>query len=67
MDYKNYYLIQAGGGPPYFQGKQNQKGYGLGGIFRNIFRWIMPIIKENAIPVAKNLGKQFVLANNLYL
>lgn len=60
MNFKEYYIKQAGGGLPYFQGSPYQRGYGLGGIFRNIFKWIMPIVKEHAIPVAKNVGKELL-------
>ena len=60
MDFKSYYINQAGNGLPYFVGSQYQKGYGLGGVFRNIFRWIMPIVRDHAIPVAKSVGKELL-------
>jgi hypothetical protein len=60
MDFKNYYLQQAGNGLPYYQGSPYQRGYGLGGVFRNIFKWIMPIVKEHALPVAKSVGKELL-------
>lgn len=60
MDYKSYYLNQAGQGLPYFQGVSYQRGYGLGGIFRNIFRWVMPIVKEHALPTVKTFGKELI-------
>lgn len=60
MDFKSYYLNQAGNGLPYFVGSPYQKGYGLGGIFRNIFKWIMPIVREHALPVAKTVGKELL-------
>ena len=60
MDFKSYYLNQAGNGLPYFVGSPYQKGYGLGGIFRNIFKWIMPIVREHALPVAKSVGKELL-------
>lgn len=60
MDFKSYYLNQAGNGLPYFQGSPYQRGYGLGGIFRKIFSWIMPIVREHAMPVAKSVGKEIL-------
>lgn len=60
MDFKTYYLNQAGNGLPFFQGSPYQRGYGLGGIFRKIFRYIMPIVREHALPVVKNVGKEFL-------
>ncbi|CAF1037516.1 unnamed protein product [Brachionus calyciflorus] len=55
---KEYYLKQAG--LPYFQGSLYQKGYGLGGIFRRIFKYIMPIVRKNAIPAVKTVGKELL-------
>ena len=60
MDFKSYYLNQAGNGLPYFVGSPYQKGYGLGGVFRNIFKWIMPIMRDHALPVAKSVGKELL-------
>ena len=60
MDFKEYYLKQAGSGQPYFHGSPYQKGYGLGGIFRRIFKYIMPIVRVNALPVAKTIGKELI-------
>lgn len=66
MDFKSYYLNQAGNGLPYFQGSPYQRGYGLGGIFRNIFKWVMPIVREHAFPIAKSVGKElFRTATNV--
>ena len=53
---KNYYLNQSGGGIPVFRGATRQRGYGLGGIFSNLFRRIAPVLKN----VAKTAGKQLV-------
>lgn len=60
MDFKDYYLKQAGSGLPYFQGSLYQKGYGLGGIFRRIFKYIMPIVRENALPAVKTVGRELL-------
>lgn len=58
MDFKNYYLNQANGN--YFRGVAFQKGYGLGGAFRKFFSWFIPVLKESAFPVLKNVGKNVV-------
>ena len=61
MDYSNYYLNQANSSSfPVFRGMISQKGYGLGGIFRKFFSWIMPIVREHAIPVTKSIGKEVI-------
>ena len=57
MDFKAYYLNQALNGLPSFQGSPYQRRYGLGGIYLKIFRYI---VKEHALPVAKNLGKDLL-------
>ena len=55
--YEEYYLNQAkqkGGNLPAFQGARFQRGYGLGSIFRGLFRWVVPHLKQGA----KMLGKK---------
>ena len=42
---------------PVFRALKYQKGYGLGGVFKRLFKWIMPIIKEKAVPILKTVGK----------
>jgi hypothetical protein len=54
MNYKEYYENQAGGNLNVFRGSPNQRGYGLGGIFSNLFRFIMPLFKTHALPVIKS-------------
>ena len=47
--YEQYYLDQAkqkGGNLPAFHGVRSQHGYGLGGIFRGLFRWAMPYLRQ---------------------
>ncbi|CAF0995969.1 unnamed protein product [Brachionus calyciflorus] len=56
----HFVKVQIGSGLPYFQGSLYQKGYGLGGIFRRIFKYIMPIVRENAIPAVKTVGKELL-------
>ena len=45
---------------PVFRGMRHQRGYGLGGIFRKMFRYIMPIIKQHGIPILKSVGESTV-------
>ena len=55
--YEEYYLDQAkqkGGNLPAFHGARFQRGYGLGSIFRGLFRWAVPHLKQGA----KMLGKK---------
>ena len=53
--YKNYYINQAGGYIPVFQGKTIQNGSGIGGVFSRIFKGIAPMIKQGAKTVGKQL------------
>ena len=39
---------------PAFHGAQSQRGYGLSSIFRGIFRWAVPNLRQGA----KMLGKK---------
>ena len=55
--YEQYYLNQAkqmGGNLPAFHGARSQRGYGLGSIFKGLFRWATPHLKQGA----KALGKK---------
>ena len=55
--YEQYYVNQTkqkGGNLPAFRGAQLQQGYGLGNIFRGLFRWTMPHLQQGA----KVLGKK---------
>jgi hypothetical protein len=61
LDFNKYYLDQANGDTfPIYHGNPYMRGYGFGSVFRRLFRWIVPIIKENALPVVKNIGKEAV-------
>ena len=58
MNYNEYYLKQIGGGGyNVYKGKRLQRGYGIGGVFRKLFSTIMPVIKNNALPVIKRGAK----------
>ena len=55
--YEEYYLNQAkqkGGNLPAFHGARFQRGYGLGSIFKGLFRWAIPHLQQGA----KMLGKK---------
>ena len=55
--YEEYYLNQAkqkGGSLPAFHGARFQRGYGLGSIFKGLFRWAIPHLQQGA----KMLGKR---------
>jgi hypothetical protein len=67
MNYKQYYLNQAGFGHlPVYRGVQFQRGYGLGGVFRKFFTWVIPILRQHAIPIAKTFGEEVIKsASNL--
>ena len=54
--YEQYYVNQAkqkGGNLPAFHGARSQRGYGLGGIFRGLFRWAMPHLRQGARVLGK--------------
>lgn len=58
MDFNNYYTQQARQTTPVFRGSPFQRGFGIGNVFKRFFRWVIPIIKSNAIPIVKNVGKE---------
>ena len=54
--YEQYYLNQAkqkGGYLPVFHGTRFQRGYGLGSIFKGLFRWAVPRLQQGAIMFGK--------------
>jgi hypothetical protein len=54
MNWNDYYMEQAGGGDyNTFKGSLYQRGYGLGGTFKRFFNWIVPLFKQNALPLIK--------------
>ena len=53
---KLHYVNQAkqkGGSLPAFHGARFQRGYGLGSIFRGLFRWAMPHLQQGAKVIGK--------------
>lgn len=53
--FEDYYTHQSGNGLSYYQGAAYQKGYGLGGMFRSLFRAAVPLFKSGAKVVGKQL------------
>lgn len=49
-DFNKYYALQSQGLSG-FHGPSYQKGHGLGSMFKRLFRWVIPIIKQNAAPL----------------
>ena len=53
-----YYTNQAN--YPVFRSIKFQRGYGLGGVFKKLFKWIMPIFKEKAMPILRSVGESVI-------
>lgn len=52
--YEQYFKNQAGGATlPGFRGASVQRGYGLGSMFRSLFRFAFPLVKSGAKTVGK--------------
>ena len=60
MDYHQYYKNQAETNFPVFRGVKYQRGYGLGGVFRRLFRFIMPMVKEHGLPLLRSVGESAI-------
>ena len=60
MDFNSYYKNQSQGLPGYTS-PNFQRGFGVGSFFKKFFRWVIPIIKENATPL---LGKTLKTVKN---
>ena len=58
MDFEKYYNLQAKSKIPTFNGTVYQRGHGFGDVFRKFFKWVVPIIKKNALPLMKKTGKK---------
>lgn len=57
---EDHYASQVGHGLPYYRGISYQKGYGLGGIFRRIFRAALPYIVRGT----KTVGKEALVTGS---
>ena len=56
-DFNKYYALQSQGLSG-FHGPSFQKGHGLGSMFKRLFRWVIPIIKQNAAPLLNTQKKE---------
>jgi hypothetical protein len=43
-----------------FQGTKYQRGYGIGNVFKRLYKWIVPIFEQKGIPILKTLGKTII-------
>lgn len=59
MDFNQYYSDQTEGLNG-FKGSRYQRGSGLGSMFKRFAKWAIPIIKQYATPVIKNVIKHGV-------
>ncbi len=53
MDFKTYYLNQIGGNYMLYQGGARQRGYGIGGVFKSMFKYLIPLFRTHALPTIK--------------
>lgn len=51
--FEDYYTGQAGNGLAYYQGQPYQRGYGIGGWFKKLFRMALPFLARGAKTVGK--------------
>ena len=62
MDYQAYYSNQLGNGDFVYSGRRYQKGHGLGNLLGSLFRTALPMIKNTAKTVGKELVKSSAVA-----
>lgn len=60
MDFNKYYVDQASGKYPVFRGSYSQRGYGLGNVFRQLISWAIPLLKEHALPLVRDVGREVI-------
>lgn len=58
--FEEHYVGQTGGGLPHYQGVSFQKGYGLGGFFRRMFRAAFPFLLKSS----RTIGKEALRAGS---
>ena len=66
--YEEFYLNQAkqkGGNLSAFHGARFQRGYGLGSIFRGLFRWAVPHLKQRAKMLGKKLYRRVSMLHKM--
>ena len=61
---KPSYILKGNGELKIFRGPTEQKGNGLGNIFKRFFNWITPLVKKYGQPLvvntAKTIGKEII-------
>ena len=67
--YEQYYVDQArqkGDNLPAFHGSRFQQGYGLGSIFKGLFRWAMPkVLGKKALQTGVQVAQDVLEGNNV--
>ena len=58
--FEEHYAGQTGDGLPHYRGVSFQKGYGIGGIFRRLFRAALPFLVKGG----KTIGKEALLTGS---
>ena len=58
--FEEHYAGQIGEGIPHYRGVSYQKGYGIGGIFRRLFRAALPFLVKGG----KTIGKEALLTGS---
>ena len=43
-----------------FQGSKYQRGFGFGNIFKKLYKWVVPIFEQKAVPILKSVGKTLI-------
>lgn len=71
-DFEDFYVNQAGNGLSYYQGQSFQRGYGIGGWFKKLFRTALPFLTRGAKTVGKevlrtgtNIANDFLEGRNI--
>ncbi|GFT90159.1 uncharacterized protein F54H12.2, partial [Trichonephila clavipes] len=59
-------IISDENGLPYYAGQSFQKGYGIGGWFKRLFRTALPFLKSGAKSVGKVLKTSTQIANDMF-
>ncbi|GFS76303.1 uncharacterized protein F54H12.2 [Trichonephila clavipes] len=66
QQYEDYHANEAGNGLSYYLGQSFQKGYGIGGWFKRLFRTALPFLTRGAKSVGKEVSETGTqIANDL--
>ncbi|GFU98802.1 uncharacterized protein TNCV_1215181 [Trichonephila clavipes] len=58
--FEDHYAAQIGSGLTHYKGFNFQKGYGIGGIFRRLFRAALPFSKRRSKESGKKLAQKAI-------